>query len=165
MADPAARARLNPLATPIRVEIEGGGPLAADSVVHFRLQIGSRIADYRARVLEFVPMRRIVTRTDSAIPFEIRIEVAPEGNGTRLSQTECFEPSEAMLAEIVADSMTQRLWDLFAPLLVLIDPEYALRRRARQQALLTRQLEERLARWLAAIRAHLESAESAPAAP
>jgi len=88
MADPLARSRLHPDAEPIRVEIEGGGPLRAGGVVHFRLQIGNRIADYRTRVRELDPARRIVSLSDSAVPFEVRIETEPEDRGTRLTQTE-----------------------------------------------------------------------------
>lgn len=157
MADPLARSRLHPDAEPIRVEIEGGGPLRAGGVCHFRLQIGNRIADYRTRVRELEPARRIVSLSDSAVPFEVRIETEPEDRGTRLTQTETFEPSDEMLIETsVADSLTRKVLQVIEPIMPLFDPDYARRIRGRQEELLTQRLEKNLDRWLAAIKRHLE---------
>jgi ligand-binding SRPBCC domain-containing protein len=157
MSDPAARSRLNPDAQPIRVEIENGRPLAQGSVCRFRLQVGKRVADYRTRVTEFIPDRRIVSVSDSAIPFEISIETGPEGAGTRLTQTECFEPSEDMLDQVVGDRATQRVLEFIYRLYLAFDTDAALRLKQREEEMLIRRLEEKLDRWLAAIKRHLES--------
>jgi len=82
MCDPVARARLNPQVTPLRVEIENDTCLHEGSVCHFRIQLGQRIVDYRTRVREFVPQRRIVSVSDTAVPFEVIIETAAENDGT-----------------------------------------------------------------------------------
>ena len=65
MANPAARAALNPFVTPIRVETEDNQPLHVGSVCHLRLQTGNRIVDYRTHVREFEPNRCIVSVSDS----------------------------------------------------------------------------------------------------
>jgi uncharacterized protein YndB with AHSA1/START domain len=154
--DPAARSALNPGAIPIRVEAEDGGPVRVGTVWHFRLQIDNRIVDYRARVLELDPNRRIVSRSDSAVPFEVTLETAPEGGGTRLTQTERFEASEDTLRSALLRSAENAILDLAYRLALLLDLEAAQRMRARREALLAEQLGAMLDRWLAAIRDHLE---------
>jgi carbon monoxide dehydrogenase subunit G len=160
MSDPAARSRLNPDIQPIRVEIESGSPLCQDSVCHFRLQVSGRIADYRTRVTEFVPGLRIVSVSDSAVPFEVSIETEPENGGTRLTQTERFEASEDMLDLAVADRATQRVLGFAYRLYLAFDTDAALRLKLREEELLIRKLEARLDRWLAAIQRHLESSDA-----
>jgi uncharacterized protein YndB with AHSA1/START domain len=157
VSDPAARSRLNPDARPIRVDIETGNPLARGSVCHFRLQIGKHIADYRTRVTEYVPNRRIVSVSDSAVPFEICIETEPESGGTRLTQTERFEASEEMLDQAVADRATQRVLGFAYRLYLAFDSDAALRLKLREEEMLARKLEEKLDRWLFAIKRHFES--------
>lgn len=156
MANPAARAALNPFVTPLRAETEDHQPLHLGSVCHFRLQTGNRIVDYRTRVREFEPDRRIVSVSDSAVPFEIRVETDPEGSGTRLTQVESFEPSQEMLRELGKSERGRWLMQMLAPLIAFIDTDYALRVRRRQEELLEQQLATNLERWLEAIRIHLE---------
>ena len=156
MANPAARAALNPFVTPIRVETEDNRPLHIDSVCHLRLQAGNRIVDYRTYVREFEPNRCIVSVSDSAVPFEIHLETRPEGNGARLTQTESFEPSEEMLSELAEGEIERWLMRVLVPLMAFIDTDYVLRVRARQEELLEQRLGVNLERWLEAIRAHLE---------
>lgn len=160
MCDPAARARLNPDVKPIRVEIESGRPLAQGSVCHFRLQVGDRIADYRIRIVEFITGRRIVSVSDSAVPFEVCLETDPENGGTRLTQTERFEASEEMLDKAVADRATQRVLGFAYRLYLAFDTDTALRLKQREEELLTRKLEATLDRWLASIKRHLERADT-----
>ncbi len=157
MADPAARSRLHPEARPIRVEIEGGGPLAAGSRCHFRLELGDRIVDYHTRVREFEPNRCIASISDSAVPFEITIETSPENGGTRLTQTEQFEPTVEMLIATEPDNLSRRLLRRLEPLLPWLDMDYARRVRNDQEQVLTRKLEGKLDRWLDAIKRHLET--------
>jgi uncharacterized protein YndB with AHSA1/START domain len=152
VADPALRANLNPGETPLTVAIETGAPLRKGSVCHYRLQHGHRILDYRMRVHELEPNRRIVSTSDSAVPFQVRIETAPEGEGTRLTQTESFEPSDAMLREALPDKASSFAQRFF----VWIDPEAALALRRRQEEQLTKILEARMDEWLAAIKGYLE---------
>ena len=156
MANPAARAALNPFITPIRIETEDHQPLHVGSICHFRLQTGSHVVDYRTRVHEFEPNRRIVSVSDSAVPFEIRVETNPEGNGTRLTHVESFEPSQEMLRELGNSERGRWLMQVLAPLIAFIDTDYALRVHRRQEELLEQQLAANLERWLEAIRAHLE---------
>lgn len=162
ISDPLARARLNPDVKPIRVEIESGAPLRFGSVCHFRLQVGERIADYRIRVTEFVPNRRIVSVSDSAVPFEVCLETDPEHGGTRLTQTERFEASEEMLDQAVADRATQRVLGFAYRLYLAFDTDAALRLKRREEEMLASNLETKLDRWLAAIKRHLESDGAAP---
>ena len=158
MADPAMRARLNPDETPLTVEIESGAPLRRGSICHYRLQHGRRILDYRMRVQEFMPNRRILSTSDSAVPFEVRIETAPENRGTRLTQTESFEANDAMLREALPDKATTNIVGLVQRFFTLIDPEAVLTLRRRQEEQLTRILEGRMNDWLVAIKAYLEGA-------
>ncbi len=163
MADPAMRARLNPGETPLSVEIETGIPLRQGSICHYRLQHGDRILDYRMRVHEFVSNQRIRSVSDSAVPFEVRIETVPEGAGTRLTQTESFEPSDAMLREALPDEVSSNTVRLAQRFFLWIDPEAALTLRRRQEEQLTKILEPRMDQWLAAIKDYLEGATDRPA--
>ncbi len=156
MTDPAARTRLSPGVTPIQVEIESGAPLRAGSVCRYRLQAGGRVLDYRMRVLEFEPQRLIVSVSDTQVPFETRIEFAPEGGGTRLTQTERLEPTDEMLNQTLPDSGTRSLLRAVYRLFLLEDTDAALRLRQRQEDLLARNLGEKMERWLMAIKRHVE---------
>ena len=156
MADPAARARLNPVTQPIRVGIEDGGPLRAGSTIHFRMQTSNRIVDYRTRVREFEQNRLIVSLSETAVPFEIRIETEPENSGTRVDQTESFEPTDEMLREALPDNETNAIMQVAYRLALLFDLDTARRFRARQEEMLAQKLGRNLERWLEAIRAHLE---------
>lgn len=156
LCDPATRSRLAPDVSPIHVEIEGGGPLALGSRCHFRLQSGARVIDYHTRVTDFRPDRLLVTLSDSTIPFETRMELAPTARGTRLTHTESFEPSEELLREAGSGSSNGKFADLVENLLAFFDAEALQQARARQEEALTRKLEAKLDRWLAAIRDTLE---------
>ncbi len=158
MANPAMRARLNPDETPLTVEIENGAPLRRGSICHYRLQHGRRILDYRMRVHEFMPNQRMLSTSDSTVPFEVRIETAPEDGGTRLTQTESFEANDAMLQEALPDKATNNIVGLVQRFFTLIDPEAVLTLRRRQEEQLTKILEDRMDHWLVAIKAHLEGA-------
>lgn len=160
MCDPVARARLNPQVTPLRVEIENDTSLHEGSICHFRVQLGRQIIDYRTRVREFVLHRRIVSVSDTAVPFEVIIETLPENGGTRLTQSECFEPTEGMLlAASDGEGAGTRLARLLQRTLSWIDSDYALSERERQEQRLQEKLEANLAQWLNAIRHHLETGE------
>ncbi len=156
VADPVARSALNPHATPIRVEVEGGGSLRAGSVCHFRLRIGDRIADYRTRVTEFVTNRRIVSVSDSAVPFQVALETMPQSDGTLLTQTERFEAPEEVLRSMLPRTAENRILELAYRLTLFLDLESASRMRARREEMLAAQLGPNLDRWLAAIRDQLQ---------
>jgi uncharacterized protein YndB with AHSA1/START domain len=156
LCDPAARSRLNPLANPIRAEVESHGPLGRGTVCHFRLQIGNRIVDYRTRITEFEPNWRIVSVSDSAIPFETRLEVYRENGGTRLTHTERFEPTDEMLAQVEPNGTLKRAVSLAYRLTRFLGAEEADRLRVRQEEMLGRRLEGNLEHWLTAIKQHLE---------
>ena len=157
MADPAARSALSPQARPLQAEIEDGEPLHVGSVCHFRLHMDNRIVDYHTRVLEFSPNQLIVSVSDTAVPFQIRLETRPERGGTRLTQTEEFEPTEEMLHEALPPTLTNTVMEKIYWLLPFLDPEYAARVRSGREDQLTRKLGANLERWLVAIKQHLES--------
>jgi uncharacterized protein YndB with AHSA1/START domain len=156
-ADPLARSRLNPGVTPIRVEVEGDAPLRAGSRVHFRLQVGDRIADYHAEVREFVPNRRIVSVAHAHVPFEVCLETEPHEGGTLFTQTESFEATEEMLEAEMPEKGLRALLPLLRPILVLLYPDYLARLRREEEELVARRLGEKLERWLTAMRDALET--------
>lgn len=153
VSDPLERARLNPDVEPIRIELENDPPLHVGSICHCRLHVGRRIVDYRTRVREFIPNRRIASISDSAIPIDLVIDTVEEDGGTRLTQTEEFEPTDDMLLESAPDDGPLRRLEWLLPFL---DLDYARRVRCRREELLREQLENRLAEWLAAIKQRLE---------
>lgn len=156
MADPAGRSRLNPTAEALVAEIEGGGPLALGSVCHYRLRTGNGIVDYRTRVREFEPPRRIVSVSETEVPFEVRVELAPAATGTLLTQTETFEPSEAMLRDALPDRQSHGIVQLAFRLYLWLDTDAAIGLRERQEQLLKERLEANMRRWLESIKAHFE---------
>jgi hypothetical protein len=160
MADPLARSRLSPVVEPIRAEIETGTPLRKGSVCHFRLNVGNRIIDYRTRVQEFTLDRLIVSVSDSAVPFEARMETRPEGDGTRLTLAERFEPTDEMLREAVPDGASGGILHTAMKILMFVDTDSAISLRERQEGALTKQLEGNMERWLAAIKRYLEGGDS-----
>lgn len=157
VADPVARSALAPHARPLRVEIDGGGPLRMGSVCHFRLQMDNRILDYRTRVREFSPNRRIVSVADTAVPFEILVETRPEDNGTLLAHTERFEPTEEMLHQALPSTPTNAVMEKICRWLPFLDPEYAVRVRQGREQLLEQRLGENLEQWLSRIKQRLET--------
>lgn len=157
MADPAARGALAPHAKPIRIEIEGGESLRVGSVCHFRLQLDNRIVDYHTRVSEFAPNRLIVSVSDTAVPFRIRLETRPENGGTRLTHTEEFEPTDEMLRQALPPTLTNTVLEKICWMLPFLDVDYAARVQREREAALANRLEGNLERWLAAIKRHLES--------
>ncbi len=157
MADPAARAALNPLATPIRVDIENGAPLHVGSVCHYRLQMGSRIVDYRSRITEFEANRLIVSESEAEVPFSIRVEIVPDGRGGAwMRQVERFEPTDEMLRDAVPVNTLNRSLRLAYWLALYLDLDVARWLRNRLEESLSQKLGGNLERWLDAIRAHLE---------
>jgi len=153
ISDPLERARLNPEAAPIRVEIENAPRLQAGSICHYRLQVGRRIVDYRMRVREFVPNQRIASVSDSAVPIDVALDTEADAGGTRLTQTEEFEPTDEMLLDSApAEGPMRRLeW-----LLPFLDLDYARQVLARREELLRERLEANLDGWLAAIKRRVE---------
>lgn len=156
VADPVARSALAPHACPLRVEIDDGGPLRAGSVCHFRVQMNGRILDYRTRVREFVLNRRIVSISDSEVPFEIALETAADRDGTRLTQTERFEPTEEMLSQALQQMPSSAAMEKIYQWLPFLDPEYATRVHRGREQMLARRLEGNMEQWLTAIKQHLE---------
>lgn len=157
LCDPALRARLNPNVKPLQVEIEDDGVLRAGSVCHFRLEAGGRIIDYHTRVVEFVPNRRIVARSDTAVPFEITAETDPEDGGTRLTHTEAFEATDAMLLSAAPDRRTGRWQQWIDRWLPFLDLDSSRHVHAEREQLLETRLGKNLEDWLSAIRQHLET--------
>lgn len=158
MADPAQRTRLNPLVSAPSAEIEGGGEMCVGSTCRFRFCLHGRAVEYRSRVEEFDPPHRIVLSSDSAIPFQVCIETTPEGTGTRLTQTERFEPTDAMLEQALPDRAGGAAVKLAWKLYLFFDTDQALELRTRQEQLLVQRLEANMGQWLSAVKRHLEQA-------
>jgi uncharacterized protein YndB with AHSA1/START domain len=156
IADPLARARLNPDVTPIDVRIEGGAPLTTGSRVHFRLQIGERVVDYQAEVREFLRNRRIVSMAQATVPFEVRLETEALDRGTRLTQTESFEASEELLEAQTPDGGPPPRLPWLGSILLLFYPEQAARLRQEREERLAERLGANMDRWLTAIKRDLE---------
>lgn len=157
MADPAQRTRLNPLVSDPFAEVEGGGPLEVGASCHFRFRMRGQPVEYRAQVREYEPPRRIVSLADAAVPFEVCIETAPEGDGTRLTQTERFEPTDAMLDDAVPDAADGAVIKLAQRLYLFFDTDKALELREQQERLLAQRLETNMEKWLTVIKRHLET--------
>lgn len=158
LCDPARRAVLNPNATPLLVETDDHQPLHTGSTCHFRLQIGERVVDYRLHIRAVIPLVRIEAVSDTAITFETIMETSAEAGGTRLTQTESFEPSDDMLIEAAPPvPASRRFSKLIARLLPFLDSDSAEDLRARQEAILKESLEWKLGTWLEVIRQELEN--------
>lgn len=157
LCNPALRASLNPGVKPLRVEIENDGVMRAGSVCHFRLDVGGRTVDYHTRVLAFQPNRRIVARSDTAVPFEITSETEPEDGGTRLTHTEEFEATDEMLLNAAPDRRAGRWLQWVDRWLPFLDLDSARRVHAEREELLDARLGKNLENWLLAIRQHLEA--------
>ncbi len=185
VTDPRRRASLNPAVKVIEVEIEGGGLLQRDSSTRYRLEIGGRIVEYRTRVLELVPGRRLVTRSDSAAPFETTLELMPQTrhpwraalghvslasrllrlpsatpltSGTRLSHSERLEPTTDMIQRAIDQLGGGQDLGWRERLTLWLDGDASERLRDRALQHLESSLGVTLDRWLAAIRDDLERA-------
>lgn len=153
---PEERAALNPTAKPLRVEIEDGAPLHEGSVCHYRLQVGNRIVDYHTRIVVLEPNVRIVSVSDSDVPFEIEVWTLPENGGTLLVQSESFEATDAMLQNALPEKPAG-LMSFVDRALMWIDADAVIERRKRQEEALQGMLERNLDHWLRAIKSHLEN--------
>ncbi len=155
VTDPAARAELNPEATPLRVDVDDA-PLHIGSICHYRMHIGGRIVDYHMRITEFEPNRRLVSVSeDLSVPFEVAIELQPEAEGTHLLQAERFEPSAEMLDAAFARG-DETLPSFVEQALLFADEDSALNLRQRQEQALQAALERKLEHWLSAIKSRIE---------
>ncbi len=162
MADARARAALSPHTKVVRVDVEGGGLLRPGAVCRFVLKRGNQKIEYHMRVIEFVENERIVSVAETAVPFTVRIDLKPEEGGTRLMQSESFEPTEAMLREAMTEAESRSLLSVVSRMLLWMDSEAAIRLRYRQEAQLRQLLERRLDDWLRAIKTALEATPDSP---
>ena len=156
VTDPRRRAALNPAIRVIEVEIEGGGPLHRDSATRYRLEIGGQMMEYRTRVLEFVPNRRLVTYSDSAVPFETALELSPLPSGTRLSHSERLEPTADMIQRAIDQIADGRDVGVAERMALWLDGDASERLRDSAVERLEKSLGDTLDQWLAAIRNDLE---------
>jgi len=157
LCDPARRAALNPAVTPLLVETNDRQPLHTGSICHFRLLIGERVTEYRLHIREVIPSARIVAVSDTAISFETTMETVAENGGTRLTQSEVFEPTDEMLIEAAPSVPASRRFSrLLERVLPFLDSGNAADLRAQQEAVLKESLERKLGLWLEAIRQEME---------
>lgn len=164
MADPAARTQLNPLVSAGSAEIEGGGPVDVGCTCHFRFVVRGRQVEYRAQIREFEPPRRIVSLAQAAVPFEVCIETEPEGQGTRLTQTERFEPTDAMLDDAIPDKDDNAVVKFAQRLYLFLDTDKAMELRQQQERFLAQKLAANMDTWLTVIKRHIEDRHSDSAA-
>ena len=157
MADPAAKAQLNPLVEPIDVGVVGEEKLKLGSICHYRLRYGNAYLDYHGRVTAFEPNHLIESVTDSEAAIQITVETVAENNGTRLTQTERFEPSDQMLEVALPSSMKERILSLSYKIFLWTDVDSAVRLRRQREEQLTLMLTRNLDNWMAAIKQKLES--------
>ena len=158
VTDPQRRAVLNPAIKVIEVTIEDGGPLQRDSSTRYRLEIGGRIVEYRTRVLEFSPNRRLVTRSDSAVPFETTLELATLASGTRLTHSERLEPTADMIQRQIDRIADGRDVGVVERMALWLDGDASERLRDSAVERLEKSLGDTLDQWLAAMRDELEKA-------
>jgi len=162
VADPRRRAAHNPAIKIIEVEIEGGGPLQPGSMTRYRLEIGGQRVEYRTRVLEMLPPRRLVTRSDSTVPFEATIELTPLKNGTRFTHTERLEPSAEMIQGAIDAIAGGESVGGLERMVLWLDGDASERLHDRAIKHLETSLGATLDLWLNAIRHDLESEAPAP---
>lgn len=155
MADPRARAELNPNIKPLHIDIEGGQPLRQGSICRYRVQTDRQVVDFRSRIDVFEPNRRIVAVIETKVPIQVEILVEEEAGGTLLSHTERFDPNEAML-QTAATEEHNRIMAFVFRVLMWFDLDIAQNMRMQRERKLKQQLEENLSRWLDAIKDHLE---------
>jgi hypothetical protein len=165
VSDLRRKAALNPNIQVIRVELEGGEPVREGSVFYHRFQKGMRIFEYRSRCVRLVPPWLVESRGETDPAFEVRVTVEPFPDGSRLTQQETLEtPPELLDALEPVSAGGQTLRDM-AGLLGLFPGVRPLgsHLRAHQRERLARKLTAELRAWLDAIKAHLESQETAGA--
>lgn len=156
VTDPRRRAALNPAIRVIEVVIDGGGALQRGSTTRYRLEIGGRVVEYRTRVLEFSANHRLVTRSDSGVPFETTLELTPLASGTRLSHSERLEPTAGMIQRAIDQLGAGRGLGWRERLTLWLDGDASERLRDRALEHLEVSLGVTLDQWLAAIRGDLE---------
>lgn len=156
VTDPRRRALLNPAIRVIEVEIEGGGVLQRNSSTRYRLEIGGQVVEYRTRVLEFAPNRLLVTRSDSAVPFETTLELTPLASGTRLTHSERLEPTADMIQHQIDRMADGRDVNMAERVALWLDGDASERLRDSAVERLEKSLGDALDQWLAAMRNDLE---------
>ncbi len=156
VTDPRRRALLNSAIRVLEVEIEGGGVLRHNSSTRYRLEIGGQVVEYRTRVLEFAPNRRLVTRSDSAVPFETTLELTPLVSGTRLTHSERLEPTADMIQHQIDRMADGRDVNMAERVALWLDGDASERLRDSAVERLEKSLGDALDQWLAAIRDDLE---------
>ena len=165
VADPLAKARLNPFVQVIRIERETPGPLREGSVTFLRLQKGRRIFEYRTRCHRLEPGRLLENQGELPTLARVRVEVEPSPGGARLTQREECEVTLEMLEGVPVSRRAERAWhalkllNLFLP--GVAREAYGVILRERADALRPG-LKRELRAWLEAIQRHLEAANRTP---
>lgn len=111
VSDLCRRARLNPAWRVIACEALDGEPIRTGSRWRFAIRRDRTRIEHVSRVVEYDPPRRLVCRSETHSDLEIVLEVAPSGDGCRLTHEEAFRtlpvPDEVRIAE--AESLVGRL--------------------------------------------------------
>lgn len=159
VADIARKAQLNPGTEVIRVEQETDGPVSEQTVFHLVLRHGAQIIDYRSRCVAFEAGHMMETVSFTKPSFSVRVTVEPDPNGARLTQEEWFDLKPPPRSRSSRQGLMGLLTNLAAGIFGgPASPREALRQV--DEAKIQAQLETRLARWLQAIKAHLEGERS-----
>jgi len=158
VADLPRKARLDPGITVLDVAQETEGPLGVGSVFHYRTVVAGRIAEYRSRCVAFDPGRLIETVSDSTPPFRVRVTVETTAGGTRLTQEERFAlPPNRIPLPRPGERLGHLLLRLLGETHSLVQAPQSIAEEEREMEAMLRPC---LARWLAAIKHHLEATQS-----
>jgi hypothetical protein len=154
VADVERRTRLDPHVAVLGVAQLTHGPLNPGTEFHHRVVIGGHIADYRSRCVAYEPGRLMEMVSDSSPPFTTRVQVAPNCDGACLIHEEFFElPELCMPLPRAGGWFGKVLTRMFGDAEYLRQGAEAL---AQEEAQMEALLQQRLNKWLQAIKRHLE---------
>lgn len=154
ITDVARKAHLDPNSTVLGVAKETEGPVDVGVVFHYRIVIEGNIADYRTRCVAFEAGHMMETTSDSSPPFRIRVTVDPIPGGARLTQAESFSLPVLRVPVPKAKGRPGQILQLILGKgdFIAQSPESV----AAEEAQMEAKLRPRLARWLNAIKTHVE---------
>jgi hypothetical protein len=154
ITDVARKTHLDPSSTVLGIAKETEGPVDVGVVFHYRIVIEGKIADYRSRCIAFEAGHIMETASDSSPPFRVRVTVDPIPGGARLTQAESFSLSALRVPVPKAKGWPGQILQLILGRgdCIVQSPESV----AAEEAQMEAKLRPRLARWLNAIKTHLE---------
>jgi|GEM_PF-1554581 len=154
VTDLRRKTSLSPHTAVLDITRRPDGPVDVGTVFHHRIAVDGHIGDYRNRVVELSPGRRMVTESDSSPPFRIVVIVEPIASGARLTQEETFPLTELVVPVPQASGWIGKLLRfMFGDDKVIRQGSDSL---AREVEEMQYKLQPRLEAWLNSIKADLE---------